>query len=111
MILTIMQGDSYPVFINMTQDGTILVPDMIDNLEIHVGSDLRFAFSDGTIHFDENTKRWYIWPTQEQTFALSPGVHKIEMRVKYHNQNTTNVKGTTITDKIKINEATSREVL
>lgn len=111
MAVTIMQGDSYPVFINLTQNGAILTPDMIDNLEIYVGADLRFAFTEGTVHYDESTKRWYIWPTQAQTFSLEPGIHKVEMRIKYHNQNTTNVKGSTVADKVKVTEAVSREVL
>lgn len=111
MAVTIMQGDSYPVFINLTQNGMVLVPDMLENLEIHVGADLRFTYAEGTVHYDEGTKRWYIWPTQEQTFSLEPGIHRVEMRIKYHNQNTTNVKGSTVTDKIKVTEAVSREVL
>ena len=111
MAVTIMQGDSYPVFINLTQDFKTLVPEMVDDLEICVGTDLRYYWADKSVLFDTASKRWYIWPTQEETFSLDPGTHKVEIRVKYHNQNNANVKGFTITERIKVTEATSREVL
>lgn len=111
MAVTIMQGDSYPIFINLTQDGSVLTPDLLDDLEIYVGEDLRLSYADGTAKFDESSKRWYIWPTQEETFNLEEGSHKVEVRAKYKNTNTVNVKGHTIIDRIKVKSATSREVL
>jgi len=111
MAVTIMQGDSYAIFMNLTQNGFVLTPDMINDLEVCVGANLRLSYSDDSVWFDDSTQRWYIWPTQEQTFGLEPGIHKVEIRVKYRNQNTTNVKGYVIIDKIKVNSAVSREVL
>lgn len=111
MAVTIMQGDSCAIFINLTQDGFVLIPSMVDELEVYVGEGLRFSYMEGSVLFDSASQRWYIWPTQEQTFELEAGSHKIEVRVKYKNQNATNVKGHTLTDKIKVSSAVSREVL
>ena len=111
MTVEIMQGDSYAIFMDLTQDGNILTPSMIDELEVQIGENLRLSYQEDTVKFDEQSSRWYIWPTQEQTFALEEGSHKVEIRVRYHNQNTTNVQGYTLSDKIKVKGAVSREVL
>lgn len=34
---TIMQGDSYPIYIDLLQDGSPLKPHMIDDLAVYVG--------------------------------------------------------------------------
>ena len=111
MAITIMQGDSYPIFLNLTQDGMVLSPDLLSDLEVYVGENLRLSYVEGTVMFDTSSKRWYIWPTQEQTFALEEGGNKVEIRAKYKNENTTNVKGYVIVDRIKVKSAQSREVL
>lgn len=112
MTATIMQGDSYPIFLNLKQNGgMVLTPNVLDDLEIYIGEDLRMSYADGSVKYDESSKRWYIWPTQEQTFSLEEGSYKVEIRVKYHNNNTVNVKGQTIFDRIKVKGAASREVL
>lgn len=110
MVITIKQGDSYPIFMKLTVNGSVLSSDLVDDLEIYVGEDLRLSYADGDAKFDESSNRWYIWPTQEQTFALEEGIHKVDIRPKFKNPNI-NVKGFTLEDKIKVKAATSREVL
>lgn len=111
-MVEIKQGDSYAIFLGLTQDGAILIPSMVDDIEICVGEGgLRFTYKETTVMFDDPSKQWLIWPTQEQTFAMEPGTHAVEIRVKYWNQNRTNVKGYTLTDKIKVLASNSREVL
>ena len=109
--IQIMQGDSRAIFLNFTVNGSALTPDMIDDLEVMVGEALRFAYAEDTVRYDVLRGKWYIWPTQEETFGLEEGSHKVEVRVRFRNQNTTNVKGYTIDDKIKVKGAQSREVL
>ena len=109
--IQIMQGDSRAIFLNFTVNGAALTPDMIDDLEVMIGDDLRLAYSEDTVKYDASRSKWYIWPTQEQTFALDEGTYKPEIRSRFHNQNTTNVKGFIIDDKIKVIGARSREVL
>ena len=111
MAVTIKQGDSVGIFLNLKQNGSVLLPEYVDDIEVCVGEGLRLTAVEGTVKFDSASKRWYIWPTQEQTFSLEEGSYKVEIRVKYHNNNTVNVKGQTIFDRIKVKGAASREVL
>lgn len=111
MLVTIKQGDSCGIFLNLKQNGTVLLPEMVDDIEVYIGEDLRLTAVEGEVKYDSNSKRWYIWPTQEQTFALEEGTHKVEIRVKYKNQATTNVKGYDLIDRIKVRGSASKEVL
>lgn len=107
---TIMQGDSYPVYIDLLQDGASLKPFMIDDLEVYVGESLRKTYSGGGVQFDEATLRWYIRPSQEETLGLEEGVHNVVVRVKYKGQPESDVKGEQI-DRLKVRAGVSREVL
>lgn len=111
MAVTIKQGDSCGIFLNLVQNDTVLLPSMVDDIEIYVGESLRLSAADGGVKFDPDSQRWYIWPTQEQTFSLEEGTHRVEVRVKYKNQNTTNVKGYDLDDRIKVRGSVSEEVL
>lgn len=111
MAVSIMQGDSFAVFLNLMQDGAVLTPDLLNELEIFVGDALRFSYSEGTVKYDSSSQQWYIWPTQKQTFDLEEGSYKVEVRVKYKDDEATSVKGYTIADRIKVVSAVSREVL
>lgn len=42
---TIMQGDSYPIYIDLLQDGSPLKPHMIDDLAVYVGKSLSKTYS------------------------------------------------------------------
>lgn len=110
-MLTIKQGDSYGILLNLSQDGQVLVPDMVNDIEVCIGETLRYSAVDGGVKFDTNTNKWYIWPTQDETFSLEEGTHKVEIRVKYKNNTKTNVKGYDLLDKVKVRGSVSREVL
>lgn len=111
MNVKLMQGDSFPIFIHLTQGGYVLTPDMVDDLEVCVGDSLQLLYSSGEVHFYEPKQYWYIWPTQAQTFELEAGSNKVEVRVKYKNQELSGVKGYTLQDKIKVYDTESTEVL
>ena len=111
MAVTIKQGDSRIIWFNLKVNGEILTPDMIEELEIYIGDNLRLTFGEGEIKFDSVSNRWYIWPTQEQTFALDVGSHKVEIRRKYKNATIDNVLGYDLPEKIKVKASTSQEVL
>jgi hypothetical protein len=108
MAITIMQGDSYPIFLDLKQDGRLLTPEMISDVEISVGDVLRFTKSEGTLAYDSSRKLWYFWPTQEETMAME-GIYDIQGRIKYPNT-PAQVYGYKL-DRIKVNETLSREVL
>ena len=84
MILTITQGDSYPVFCEIMQDGHILTPEMVEDLEISVGNIWSFSASCKTLAFDETSSQWYFWPTAEETSAAKGG-YPVHLRVSYCN--------------------------
>lgn len=35
--MTIMQGDSYPIYFDLKQDGKVLTPEMVADVEVYVG--------------------------------------------------------------------------
>lgn len=109
--ITIKQGDSRIIWFNLKVNGVPLTPDMVEDIEIYVGEDLRLTASSGEVKYDTGSQRWFIWPTQEQTFALDEGSHKVEIRRKYRNGTSENVIGYELAEKIKVKGATSREVL
>lgn len=110
-MIKIKQGDSCGVYLNLKQNGNKLLPEYVDDIEVCVEGNLRLTAVEGTVKFDSASKRWYIWPTQEQTFGLEEGIHKVEIRVKYKNNANTNVKGYDLADRIKVLGSMSKEVL
>ena len=110
MMVTIKQGDSVAIFFNLAVNGKTLTPDMVEDLEIYVGDVLGYYYKTGGVKFDTVNQRWYIWPSQEETFGLDEGSYKVEVRPKYRDNNVT-VKGFELNDKIKVKASSSREVL
>lgn len=111
MAVTIKQGDSRIIWFNLMVGGVPLTPNMVEDIEIYVGDNLRLTASGGEVTYDTGSQRWFIWPTQEQTFALDEGSHKVEIRRKYKDGASENVIGYELPDKIKVKSAVSREVL
>lgn len=108
--IRMMQGDSYYVFINMTQQEQVLLPEIVDDMEICVGEDLRYTVSGGTVGFDTESQQWYFRPTQEETLSLDPGQYTVIVRVKYAGGAMSDVKGAVV-GRIMIIDTHSEEVL
>lgn len=79
----IMQGDSYAIPITLKQDGVILTPDAVADVEVCVGETMRKTWSSGGVGFDRNTQQWYIRPSQAETLALEADSYDVIVRVKY----------------------------
>lgn len=94
--MTIMQGDSYPIFIELTHNKSTLTPDMVEEIEIYVGDTLRKLYSEGGVLFDEASSRWYIHPTQKETLALEEGSLAVTVRIRYSGFNYEDVVGMTV---------------
>lgn len=107
--IKIMQGDSYPIYVNIRQDGYTLTPSLITDLEICVGDNLRKTYRSGGVKFDSNLQKWYFIPTQNETFALSAGSHEVITRIKYYGTDQF-VKGKKA-GTIIVSETNSQEVL
>lgn len=103
--MKIMQGDSYPIPVEITQDGVIVTPEMVAEVEITVGKTVRKTYTSGGVFFTENM--WYFLLTQEETFSLSGG-YGVVVRLKYPQVN--NVVGKTA-GVLTIQEIDNGEVL
>ena len=108
--MKIMQGDSYPIYIDLTNDGIALRPSMIDEMEVFVREYLLKTYTSGGVVFDDASLRWYIRPTQQETFDLEEGSHEVIVRVKYKGSPNCDVIGTKLS-RVNIIATTSREVI
>lgn len=79
-----MQGDAYsvPVVIK-AKDGTVITPEMATRVEITIGSLSRQW--PGVLTFNEDTLAWEFPLTQQQSFRLSQGKQKTQVRVVFSN--------------------------
>lgn len=81
--MIIKQGESFPIYITLKQDGVILTPDMIQDLKICIGG-FHKQYSDGGVRFDDQAQQWWVHPTQAETLAMPEGTERINAHVKYH---------------------------
>lgn len=110
--MTIMQGDAYPILINLVHDNDVpLTPEMVEEVEIAISNALFLRMSDGGVYYDTVEGNWYIHPTQEQTLALDPGGHDLVARVKYLDAPRPVVVGIRFDDSLFVHKSHSREVL
>lgn len=83
MAVKMMQGDSWPVYIRLMSGDQVITPDLVTELEVCVGESLRYTMTEGTVKFDAETNRWYIWPTQEETLNIEPDGYSVICRPKF----------------------------
>lgn len=84
-MITIRQGDSYPIFITLNQDGYVLTPEIVQDIKVCIGESFHKTYSEGGLQFDPSRNQWYIWPTQEETLAMEEGRSTVCCHIKYHN--------------------------
>ena len=65
-----------------------LTPDMILNLEIHIGEMFKKSRLGNGVFYDQTTGRWYIFPTAAETKAWEEGSHVVCAHFTYHNGET-----------------------
>lgn len=101
-----MQGDQYRLPINIClSDGSTVTPESIAELEIYIGN-LRKTFSDGSVTFNGETSEFYVYLTQEETFALR-GTTNVQIRIKFINGDVIGVDA----GDFNVDPARSKEVL
>ena len=83
MTLKITQGDAYAIPFRLKQDGNYLTPDMIQDVEVTIGSTFRKRMSDGGVIYQN--ERWYFYLSQDDTLELL-GAERIHVRVRYSDQ-------------------------
>lgn len=87
-MIRITRGESYPIFFNIKQDGMTLTPDMIQDIEIHIGESYRKTFSSGGVMYSADRDKWYIFPTTAETNAFDEGTHNVCAHIIYKNGET-----------------------
>lgn len=108
--MNIMRGDSYPIFLELTQDGYVLAPEMVSDIEVTVGESFIKKYSRGEVLFDNLLRKWYFRPSQEETLGLTEGeAYQVIARVKYTN-NPADVKGVKC-GSIAVEDTNSSEVI
>ena len=81
--MTIKQGDAYWVPIDIELDGSVPAEELFREIEITVGRDVHKTGSEGDVAYLEG--QWYFWLSQLDTLNLEPGMHIVELRVKFNN--------------------------
>lgn len=108
--MKIMQGDEYDVYIDLKQDGIALKPNLVDDIEICIGSTIRKTFQNSSVLFDSKELKWYIRLTQQETLGMEEGQHQTIGRIKYKGAPQSDVVGIKLESFI-VMPTTSREVL
>lgn len=108
--IKMMRGDSYIVFVELTQQGNLLTADMVSDIEICIGDSLRKTLSSGEVGYDAQRELWYFRPSQSDTLGMEEGDHEVIARVKYSPHQDADVKGVSV-GRITMLDTHSREVI
>ena len=108
--MKIMQGDEYDIFIDLKQDGNVLKPNIIDDIEVYIGSDIRKTYKSDEVLFNSKELKWYTRLYQQETLAMDPGQYEAIARIKYNGTPTFDVVGVKL-GMLVVMPTTSREVL
>lgn len=89
-----MQGDAYAVPFVIRQGNTTVTPDMVETVELTIGTLSRLY--PGEVTYDAEKKQWLYPLTQEQTLAFSEGAVPTQVRVKLLTGSVVGARGGTI---------------
>lgn len=103
--MKIFQGDSYPIPVEIRQDGVPVTSELVEEIEITIGSDIRKTYTGGGVFYED--EMWYFLLSQEDTFSLSGG-YDVLLRLKHPGSG--NVIGTKI-GKLSVEKADRKEVI
>lgn len=73
-----MQGDSYSIKIKISQDGLPLTPEMVEEVEIAIGSYIK-KYPGEVSYLDES---WLFPVSQKESFAMMAVPQPCQLRVK-----------------------------
>ena len=82
-MITLSQGEAVRVYISINQDGAILNPNMVTDIEFRIGSDFSRTYRKNGVTFDEERSQWCIFPGQLDTAEMKPGEKPLSCRIKY----------------------------
>jgi len=98
-----MQGDSYSIKIKISQDGLVLTPEQVEELEVVIGAYTK-TYPGAVSYLDGD---WLFPLSQEESFRMAAGAQPCQLRVKTTGGN---VFGTDL-GSLRVCDSLSREVL
>ena len=81
-MITIIQGESFPILISLKNGKEPLKPKDVADLMVCLDT-ISKKHSDGDIKFIEESEKWEFFPTQEDTKNTTPGFHSLWVTIKY----------------------------
>ena len=75
---SIMQGDAYDIPVCINSGEGIITPATAASVEMTIGSITKKY--PGEIYFAD---QWYFPLSQQESFGLAPGLHQVQVRVKF----------------------------
>ena len=78
--MALQQGDQLAIPFYITQGDHVVRPDLVNDVRIQVGEDLK-TYSAGEISFDAENNVWTFPVTQEQTRALLCATNPVKYQV------------------------------
>lgn len=95
-----MQGDTYWLPFVIRQGSTLITPDLVDNVELAIGSVSRFYPNS----VEYSTDQWQFPLTQDQSFSFPRGRLPVQVRVQFKDGSVVGGKG----DPIDVRGSVSR---
>ena len=77
------QGDSFPIPVELMQDGQLLDVNTIEDLEICIGPSIKRKLSEGGILQVDGSDYLYFVLSQAETLGMEPGYYGVGIRIKY----------------------------
>ena len=81
--IRIMRGDAYRIPLDIRQDGQPVTPDVVKEVEVFMGKNLRKCYSENTVLYENG--QWYVYMTQQETFGLED-ISQVYVRVAYQGE-------------------------
>lgn len=94
-MITIIQGESFPIRIALKNGQGVLKPANVADLMICLGSVTK-KYSKNEVTYKEISERWEFFPSQEETATMPMGYHTLWCTVKYQNGTIRKIAGETI---------------
>lgn len=80
MAMKIMRGDSYAIPIDILQDGQVVQPGDVAEIEVSVGTGIQKRMTEGEVVYQNG--QWYFRLSQEETFSMEDDA-VVYVRVAY----------------------------
>lgn len=81
-MITIIQGESYPIPVVLQKGTKNLGPEDVADVQICIAG-IHQKYAKGELTYDDTHQRWVFFPTQDDTLAAEPGITAMQVQIKY----------------------------